>query len=136
MASRVTILTALTSILDTLRYSDDIAKVKNTQTDFMSEPAYPVLYVLVGDESRDRRNTGNGYRSHIELIVRIAAKGNQGEEQDVLNPLIEAVFDKIASNDNLNTTVLDAYVSDVNTDQGTAYPYALAEIIIKAMYVE
>ena len=134
MASRVNILSQLTSIINA--GVPQAAKVKNTQTDFASESAYPVIYILAGPEERIPRDTGNGTRGNLDMIVRVAAKGHSGSEDDVINPLIETITDLILANSTLNTTVLDAYVSNIETDQGTLYPFALAELTITTFYTE
>jgi hypothetical protein len=136
MADRTSILAATTSIMETGLTSAGVYKFKNIQTVFLDEPEYPVVYVLAGAEDREARGVTTGHKGELDILVRIAVKQKEGEEEDQLNPLIEKVYELIDANPSLQGTVHVAEVASCGTDEGLLYPIAIAEIVVETVYLE
>ena len=136
MADRAQILAAATDIISTGMTSAGVLKVKNKQTYFLDEPEYPVIYVLAGAEDRSARGITGGHKGEMDILIRIATKANEGEEQDTINPYIEQVYTLIDNNPSLGGTVSVAEVATCGTDEGLLYPIEIAEIVVETVYLE
>ena len=108
----------------------DFKKIYTAQTSLSKEHSFPICWVLLGDEDLSPATLKDNYR-FITLVFRIAVKQDKGE--DSLNPLIDAVVEKLEPEITLRDSVIKSDIISIETDEGLLYPYSVADIICECM---
>jgi len=132
--NRENILSSVLSSINPLPSVFGVAAYKTVQTDFMQENIYPVIYVIAGQEDIHRVDIGDNFESNMDVLIRIVTKAKEQDDSDYLSPLVSRIIGDFTLNSTISGTVFDARITNVRTDEGILYPYALAELTLSLTY--
>ena len=124
MSKRVEIKDAVVNLLHN---TGKFYKVHKEPTDIEKERSFPVAWVYLGPETvLDGAISTTCYMREISLEVTIGV--NHTNFDDDMDELIDFVFDFMKDEYTLSGASINLTPTDIRTDQGYFYPYALATL--------
>ena len=124
MSKRVEIKNAVIALLES---TSQFYKVHKEPTDIEKERSFPVAWVYLGPETiLDGAISTTCYMREISLEVTIGVNHNNYDND--MDELIDYVFDFMKDEYTLSGTAINLTPTDIRTDQGYFYPYALATL--------
>ena len=131
-ANLVTVITAISSPIT-------IKKISRQPfiLDELSQQQYPAVIVQTSEEQREDGELGSGARTrfgHIDYVIMGFVKGASSALDTARNELITAIETAIELDITRGGNALDSGIVEVETDEGTLYPYGGIKVTIRCMY--
>ena len=95
-----------------------------------------VCYYLSDTTYQDVDSLRYNGTAQLKIYVYNKHKARGLSLSDILTPYIDAIRAEVHKLDNVDASILNAFVSKVSRDAGTVLPYTIAEIVVVVEFAE